>query len=156
MKKSCFLMISVMMSTMLMGCANVNDGNVYGSRQIGSVQTVKFGTITSLRPITLSESDKELPVGAAAGAVLGGVAGYAIGGGNGQKIAAVGGAILGGLLGNAVQGVAGEEQGWEIGVRTDNGQDLAVIQGATEQIGVGTRVRLVESGGRVKVSPING
>ncbi|MND11702.1 Outer membrane lipoprotein SlyB precursor [compost metagenome] len=156
MLKKSMLVSVLMMSAMLVGCASTHDNNVYSSHQIGSVQTVKYGTVTGIRPVTLSDSDKQMPVGAAAGAVLGGVAGYAVGGGSGQKIAAVGGAILGGLLGNAVQTEVGESDGWEIVVRTDNGQDLAVIQGMTERVGVGTRVQLVESGGRVKVSPVGG
>lgn len=155
MNKKKLLVVSVLMSASLFGCANPYAGNVYNSRQIGSVQTVKFGTVTSVRAVTLND-DTDMPVGAAAGAVAGGVLGYALGGGTGQKIATVGGVILGGLAGNAIQGAANQSNGLEIVVRTDNGQDLAVVQGETDGIAVGTRVQMIESGGRVKVSPVGG
>ena len=57
-------------------------------------------TVTRQRPV----QDSNRIAGTAAGAVVGGLLGNQIGGGNGKKIATVAGAIGGGYAGNQVQG----------------------------------------------------
>ncbi|MET0327778.1 MAG: glycine zipper 2TM domain-containing protein [Luteimonas sp.] len=49
--------------------------------------------------------------GTAAGAVIGGLVGNQIGGGNGRKLATVGGAVAGGAIGRNVQGNRQEANG---------------------------------------------
>lgn len=59
-----------------------------GSRdEARRVQTVRMGTIESLRPVKIEGT--KTPIGGGAGAIAGGVAGSAVGGGRGSIVAAV-------------------------------------------------------------------
>ena len=60
-------------------------------------------------------------VGAAAGALLGGVLGHQVGGGNGKTLATIAGAVGGGLAGNAVEQNKNTTAGYEIIVRMEDG-----------------------------------
>jgi len=60
-------------------------------------------------------------VGAAAGALLGGVLGHQVGGGNGKTLATIAGAVGGGLAGNAVEQNKNTTSGYEIIVRMEDG-----------------------------------
>jgi uncharacterized protein YcfJ len=62
-------------------------------------------TITHTKPV----KDKNQIAGTAVGAVLGGVLGHQIGGGDGKKLATAGGAIAGGYAGNKIQENAQEK-----------------------------------------------
>ena len=59
------------------------------------------GVVSELRVQTREEPDKH--VGAVAGAVVGGLAGHAIGDGSGRTVATVLGAVGGGVAGNAIE-----------------------------------------------------
>jgi uncharacterized protein YcfJ len=58
-----------------------------------------------------NSSDPNRIGGTAAGAVIGGLIGNQIGGGNGRKLATVGGAVAGGAIGRNVQGNRQESRG---------------------------------------------
>ncbi len=60
-------------------------------------------------------------VGAAAGALLGGVLGHQVGGGNGKTLATIAGALGGGLAGNAVEQNKNTTSGYEIIVHMEDG-----------------------------------
>ncbi|WP_426211204.1 glycine zipper 2TM domain-containing protein [Massilia sp. TWP1-3-3] len=60
-------------------------------------------------------------VGAAGGAILGGLLGHQIGGGNGKKLATVAGAVGGAVVGNQVEGNMKATTSYEVHVRMDNG-----------------------------------
>ncbi len=60
-------------------------------------------------------------VGAAAGALLGGVLGHQVGGGNGKTLATIAGAVGGGLAGNAVEKNSKTSTQYEVIVRMENG-----------------------------------
>lgn len=60
-------------------------------------------------------------LGAAAGAVLGGVLGHQVGGGNGKTLATIAGAVGGGLAGNAVEKNSKTSSTYEVIVVMDNG-----------------------------------
>ena len=59
------------------------------------------GVVSELRVQTREEPDKH--VGAVAGAVVGGLAGHAIGDGSGRTVATILGAVGGGVAGNAIE-----------------------------------------------------
>ena len=83
----------------LAGCANQSaSSSVYTYGQAQQEQIVRYGTVVSVRSVTI-QNDKSSGVGGISGAALGGVAGSTIGGGKGQILAAIGGALLGGLAG---------------------------------------------------------
>jgi outer membrane lipoprotein SlyB len=94
------------------------------------------------------------PIGAGAGAIVGGVGGSAIGGGRGSIVTAVIGAVAGGLLGSAAEGGLTRAQGVEITVREDDGTMRAYVQEVQENeiFRVGERVRIMTVNGTSRVS----
>jgi len=117
----------VLLAAILAGCASSKSGDVYTRDQARTVHTVKLGVVESVRTVRLEGT--KTPVGTAAGAVVGGVAGSA-----------------------AEEGIT-RKDGIEITVKLDNGTMLAVVQEATaEQFNPGERVRVLEGGGVTRVT----
>ncbi|OYT97551.1 MAG: hypothetical protein CFE49_01305 [Pseudomonas sp. PGPPP3] len=94
------------------------------------------------------------PIGAGAGAVIGGVGGSSIGGGKGSIVAAVIGAVAGGLIGAASEEGLTRTQGVEITVREDDGSMRAYVQEVqpNEIFRVGERVRIMSVNGTSRVA----
>ena len=76
------------------GCASSLSGDVYSRDDARAPQTVRMGTVESVRLVQI-EGTKTV-IGPAAGAAIGGVAGNSVGGGRGSAIAAIVGALAGG------------------------------------------------------------
>ena len=153
MRKSMLLVASfTTMSLLLSGCASNLQGDTYSRDEARRVQTVRMGTIESLRPVKIEGT--KTPIGGGAGAVVGGVAGSAVGGGRGSVVAAVIGAVAGGLLGAATEEGITRTQGVEITVREDDGSMRAYVQAVQENeiFRVGERVRITTVDGTSRVS----
>ncbi|GAC1035991.1 glycine zipper 2TM domain-containing protein [Pseudomonas sp. No.117] len=138
---------------LLAGCASDQSGDVYSRDEARQVQTVRTGTITALRPVTI-EGTKS-PVGAGAGAVVGGIGGSAIGGGRGSFVTAIIGAVAGGLLGAATEEGFTKANGVEVTVKEDDGGTRAYVQAVNkgEIFRVGERVRILTVNGTSRVAP---
>ncbi|MDY7561578.1 glycine zipper 2TM domain-containing protein [Pseudomonas sp. 10B1] len=153
MRKSVLLVASfTAMALTLGGCTSSLTGDSYSRDEARTVQTVRMGTIDSLRPVKIEGT--KTPIGAGAGAVVGGVAGSAIGGGRGSIITAVIGAVAGGLLGSATEEGLTRAQGVEITVREDDGTMRAYVQQVQENeiFRVGERVRIMTVNGTSRVA----
>ncbi|PYD06052.1 hypothetical protein DND90_22510 [Pseudomonas syringae pv. maculicola] len=153
MRKSALLVASfTAMALMLGGCTSNLTGDSYSRDEARTVQTVRMGTIESLRPVKIEGT--KTPIGGVAGAVVGGVDGSAIGGGRGSVVAAVIGAVAGGLLGSATEEGLTRTQGVEITVREDDGSMRAYVQQVQENeiFRVGERVRIMSVNGTSRVS----
>jgi outer membrane lipoprotein SlyB len=153
MRKSVVLVaVFTTMSLLLSGCMSNLSGDSYSRDEARRVQTVRMGTIDSLRPVKIEGS--KTPIGAGAGAVVGGVAGSAIGGGRGSIITAVIGAVAGGLAGSAAEEGLTKTQGVEITVREDDGSMRAYVQAVQENeiFRVGERVRIMTVDGTSRVA----
>ena len=111
------------------GCADNYSGNTYQSNRAGIVQNVSYGTVTNIRQVNIQDDSSNMPIGAVAGAVVGGLLGHTVGGGTGKKLATVGGVVAGGLAGNAIQNQTGKTTGMEVEIRLDNGQTIVVDGG---------------------------
>ena len=107
------------LSMLLTGCASNLTGDSYSRADARKVQTIRMGTIESLRPVKIEGT--KTPIGAGAGTVIGGIAGSTVGGGRGSAVAAVIGAVAGGLAGAAAEEGITRTQGVEITVREDDG-----------------------------------
>lgn len=140
------------LTLILGGCASNLSGDTYTRDEARSVQTVRMGTIESLRPVKIEGT--KTPIGAGAGAVVGGVAGSGVGGGRGSTVAAVIGAVAGGLLGAAAEEGLTRTQGVEITVREDDGTMRAYVQEveANQVFRVGERVRIMTVNGTSRVT----
>jgi len=139
-----------LLSVFLAACASSNSGSVYSREDARKTQTVRTGTVESVRQVKL-EGTKS-PIGTIAGGAVGGIAGSSVGGGKGSTIAAVLGALVGGIAGSAAEEVATRKDALEITVKLDGGGMLAVVQEADEAFSAGQRVRLIENGGTTRVS----
>ena len=154
MRKSIILAATFTAFTMLLtGCASSLSGDTYSRADARKVQTIRLGTIESLRPVRIEGT--KTPIGAGAGAVVGGVAGSTIGGGRGSAVAAVIGAVAGGLAGAAVEEGMTRTQGVEITVREDDGALRAYVQAVepNQVFRVGQRVRITNVNGQSRVAP---
>lgn len=151
MRKS--ILIAVLGATILLtGCASSLTGDTYSRADARQVQTVRMGTIESLRPVRIEGT--KTPIGAGAGAAIGGIAGSTVGGGRGSAVAAVIGAVAGGLAGAAAEEGLTRTQGVEITVYEDDGVMRAYVQAVNpnEIFRVGERVRIVTVNGTSRVS----
>ncbi len=154
MRKSIVLAATFTALTMfLSGCASSLAGDTYSREDARRVQTIRMGTIESLRPVRIEGT--KTPVGAGAGAVIGGIAGSTVGGGRGSAVAAVIGAVAGGLAGAAAEEGMMRTQGVEITVREDDGALRAYVQAVepNQVFRVGQRVRISNVNGQSRVAP---
>lgn len=152
MRKPTLLMTSLAAMLALGGCASSLTGDTYSRDEARAVQTVRMGTIESLRPVKIEGT--KTPIGAGAGAVIGGVGGSGLGGGCGSAVLAVIGAVAGGLLGAAAEEGLTRTQGVEITVREDDGTLRAYVQEVepNEIFRVGERVRIMTVNGTSRVA----
>jgi outer membrane lipoprotein SlyB len=146
-----FAAVLITASTLLLaGCPAGLGGKDYSRDQARTVQEVQMGVVESVREVNI-EGTKS-PVGAGAGAVVGGVAGSTVGGGSGRIITTTVGALLGGLGGAAAEEVVTRQTGLEITVKLDSGRMIAITQAADEEFKVGERVRVLSGGGTTRVT----
>lgn len=133
------------------GCVSGLGSNDYERREARRVYEVKMGVVESVRNVKIEGT--ESGVGTLAGGAVGGIAGSSVGGDRGQAIGAVLGAVAGGIAGAAAEEALTRRPGLEITVRLDSGRIIAVVQEDTgERFAVGDRVRVLESGGQVRVA----
>ena len=77
------------------------------------------GVVESVR--TIEHRPQGSGVGAAGGAILGGLLGNQVGGGHGRQLATVAGAVGGAVAGNQIEGHIKTTHSWQTTVRLDNG-----------------------------------
>ncbi|MBP0591883.1 glycine zipper 2TM domain-containing protein [Paraburkholderia sp. LEh10] len=147
---------AVIVSSLAMtGCAyNSSSADVYTSSQAQREETVRMGTVDSVRAVKISSNNGQPSgIGAVGGGALGAVAGSTIGGGTGSILTGIVGGIAGAVAGNTIENRAAIRDGVEITVRLDNGDMRAITQSATGEIfRAGERVRLLSSGGVTRVT----
>lgn len=134
------------------GCANSYGTGTTSTRSVGQASTVYTGVVTSAREVTI-KPDRSL-IGTATGAVLGGLAGSELGGGDkAQTAGAIGGAVVGGIAGNAAGKAVGTQRGYAYIVRFDNGEVKEIVQGADLYIQPGTPVSAIAGADGWKLIP---
>ncbi|SFN93112.1 glycine zipper 2TM domain-containing protein [Xenorhabdus japonica] len=153
-----FLVGTVVVTT-LSGCADMGalSSDTYSIGQAKQAQTVAYGTILSVRPVTIKGKQAGDPnvLGFIGGAVLGGLLGNTIGGGSGQRLTTAAGAIAGGLAGQGIEGAIDQTKGVELNIRTDNGKNIIVVQKLDRTaFSRGQRVQIANSGSSLTVSPL--
>lgn len=142
MKKILVLLVAASSVLALSGCVVApTSGSVYRPSQTQNEMQVRFGTVESVREVTIQHGQSG--VGTMTGAALGGLAGSNMGNGRGNIAGAVVGAVLGGAIGSSVENNANTKRGLEITVRLENGEFRAITQDADEQFRPGERVRLI-------------
>jgi outer membrane lipoprotein SlyB len=100
------------------------------------------GVVQSVREIhTRAEGSG---MGAAGGAVVGGLLGNQIGGGSGRQLATIAGAIGGAVAGNQIEGNVSASRSYDITVQLDNGATRTIRQSAQPRWRAGDQVRIVD------------
>ena len=150
MKKLAGIAVALAAVTVLSACAPGQGANTYSRSQARTEQSVRMGTVESVRNVRLEGT--RTPIGTIAGGAVGGVAGSAIGGGRGSTIGAILGAVAGGVAGSAIEEGATRKDGVEITIRLDNGNIIAITQEADETFRPGDRVRILSGGGTSRVT----
>lgn len=138
----------------LVGCAQPGlGGGNYTRGQVRGEQTVRVGTVESVRDVTIDARDTG--TGTLAGAAIGGVAGSTVGGGHrANTVGAIAGAVVGGIIGNAVEKNNNDRRGVEVTVRLEGGKLIAITQEKDEEFRIGDRVRILSGQGTTRVSRI--
>ncbi|MDE1183254.1 glycine zipper 2TM domain-containing protein [Paraburkholderia sp.] len=151
-----FVVAALVVSSLAMsGCAyNSSSADVYTASQAQREETVRMGTVDSVRAVKISTNNGQPSgLGAIGGGALGAVAGSALGGGRGSIVTGIIGGLAGAIAGNSIENGAANRDGLEITVRLDNGDLRAITQSATGEIfRAGDRVRLLSSGGVTRVT----
>lgn len=124
-------------------CSVMPSSTTYTTAQAGTLQEVKYGTVTGLRNVVIREDNAE--TGKVAGGVIGGVAGNDIGEGKGQVIGSVAGAVIGGTVGMALDRSIQSKPGIEITVRLEDNRNIAIAQLADEPFMIGDQVKVLTS-----------
>jgi outer membrane lipoprotein SlyB len=99
------------------------------------------GNVESVREINTRAEGSGL--GAAGGAVLGGLLGNQVGSGHGRQLATVAGAVGGAVMGNQVEGNMKATHSYEIRVRLDDGSSRTFNQQSVPGWNEGDRVKVV-------------
>lgn len=133
-----FAVVGLIIGTLfLTGCSDFS-GDQYTASQVKSIQNVSYGTIVGIRDVKarVNQGTTGTGIGAAGGAVAGGLIGNALGGESlvGAGIGVLGGAVAGRLIGNRNVKVK------EYTVRLDNGNTVAVTQGEPPVLDLNQRV----------------
>ena len=144
--------LALAFALLLQGCASSLTGESYSRQEARRTQQVQYAWVESVTPVII-EGRTDSPLGAGAGAIIGGIAGSEVGGGKGKSIATVVGAVAGGIIGNKVEANATRKQGQEITLSLENGQMISVVQEVDNNgfFQPGERVRVLRQGGTSRV-----
>jgi outer membrane lipoprotein SlyB len=105
------------------------------------------GVVESIREINTRGDGSGL--GAAGGAVVGGLLGNQVGGGRGKEAMTVVGAIGGAFAGNQIEKQARGSRSYETTVRMNNGSSRTIAQAAQPEWRDGDRVKIVDGAVRM-------
>lgn len=99
------------------------------------------GVVESVREVDVKGQGSGL--GAAGGAVVGGVLGHQVGGGRGNDVMTAVGAVGGAVAGNEVEKRVKSSKSYEITVRFDDGSSRAISEANAPSWSAGDKVRVV-------------
>ena len=152
--KRLFVFGAVVASATIVGCAQPGlGGGNYTRSQVRGEQTVRVGTVESVRDVVIDARDTG--TGTLAGAAIGGVAGSTVGGGSrANAVGAIAGAVVGGIIGNAVEKSNNDRRGVEVTVRLEGGKLIAITQEKDEEFRAGDRVHILSGQGTTRVTRI--
>ncbi|MDO4410499.1 MAG: hypothetical protein Q4C05_04385 [Akkermansia sp.] len=130
-------------------CTNFTNASTYNRNELGSTQSVVYGTVTAIESARVQSSTTG--AGAAVGAVAGGLTGAVMGGGSAKYATAAGGTIIGAGIGSFLDQQFNQGAAQVITVQLDKGKQvkgsnkIAVVQGVdpSNPISIGQRVRVL-------------
>lgn len=152
---ACLMTACMVMPLWLSGCAPKVGGSDYNAGTVRTAQSVNYGTVQAVRVVHI-ENDESLgtTLGTVGGGVVGGVLGSLVGGGRGRTLATVGGAVLGAAAGYGGGKALSGQDGYEIDVKMDSGEIIAITQGTDLTFTAGQRVKVVSGSGVTRAVPL--
>ena len=103
------------------------------------ILATQFGTVVDVQAVTIR--GKKNQSAAAAGAIIGGLAGNLVEDGKYREILIATGAILGGVVGYYEPVAIGEHNGFQYVVDiNDSDEDISIVQSGDDQIPIGSKV----------------
>jgi outer membrane lipoprotein SlyB len=156
MNKSFILLpLAVIASVALSACTTPGvGGSDYTYRQVRGEQSVRLGTVESIRKVRIQAGEPGA-VGILGGGIAGAAVGSTMGRGTGNSAATALGALAGAVAGEAIESKNAEQEGIELTIRLDSGYVIAVTQGMDEQFRVGDRVQVLGGAGATRVTRLD-
>jgi outer membrane lipoprotein SlyB len=149
------LVAVLLLALLVAGCATPSlSGGTYARHEARQLMHALEGEVVMVNPVAVEGTDSG--IGTAGGAGIGYAAGRSVGHGWGSRVAGAAGAVGGAVAGQAIERQVTAEQGLEITVRLDNGDVIAVVQGADIVFRPGERVRVLSGGGSTRVLRLHG
>lgn len=145
MRRLLFLPLIIIVAGLLNACAPDISALSYTTNQTGEAASTARGVVIAATPVKVSGS-RTNGIGTLAGAVAGGVAGSAIGGGTRANIlGGLGGAVAGGMIGNYAEDKLSTQTGMQYQVKLRNNKIITVTQGMNPAFNVHQRVFVIFS-----------
>lgn len=142
------------LATFLTGCASSTTWDIGAdSKQRSEVLgmgAVHQGVIVQARSVRIEPNNQY--VSASLGGLIGAALGNRVSSNSGRGVATAVGSVFGAVVGNAVGGSMGGVAAQELLVRLENGTLISVTQ-AESRLSPGQPVFLVQSGGKIRVTP---
>lgn len=113
------------------GCQTPMSGSSYERGETRKMQTVYYGTVVSVKEVTIQGQPGA--VGTITGAAAGAAVGQSIGEGMGKTAATIIGGAAGAVAGGAIEKKLTTKIGLEITVKLEDGRTVAVIQEKTPE-----------------------
>jgi outer membrane lipoprotein SlyB len=135
------------------GCTFPSGHRPVSRSQVGQMQTVELGTVTSARVVEIEGEKSQL--GLIGGGVVGAAAAKPSPGdsGRGGALVQAAGTVAGAVVGQAVEEVATRQTAQEIKVRLDDGRFVVVTQETSGGLFQdGDRVHVLHGGGGARVT----
>ncbi|NNF52092.1 MAG: hypothetical protein HKN59_06610 [Gammaproteobacteria bacterium] len=143
--KLCALALLVLMA----GCASNSSPDVYGPREAKRAYKVYDATVVEMRVVKIEGQSTR--VGTLGGAWIGSTAARSAGDGRGSRVLGAVGGVAGAIIGRSAERELTADEGLEIILDLDNGETVAVVQGADVDFEVGERVRVLRDRGSARV-----
>ena len=137
--KRVILISSVTIMLLFSACAT-NNGPEYNGNTYQEIKSYEIGTVTSVRPVVISDNGTGTFLGAIVGTVLGSI----VGEGSGNTLATLAGGLGGAYAGDQI----GKANASELSVRLDNGNHVVVVVKGKGFL-VGDRIKIIKDGNRV-------
>ena len=150
-------LLTLVFTAMLAGCAGTSGPSSFTPDEAMSVGQVTGATVLEIRPVVIRPNSQTLSAGSLSGAVVGGIAGSAVGEGRGQALMTVGGVILGSILGRKAENAASTRNALQVILKTDDGRTISVVQPLGVKLRPGELVWVTRyntrDGGRYRIEP---
>jgi len=156
MKKAIGIIVLKLVTIFLLvsSCATTDPTKVSGE-DAQKILATKFGTIVDVQAVSIT--GKKSDIGAAAGAIIGGLAGNLVEDGKYREILIATGAIVGGVVGYYAPVKLGEHNGFQYVISIDDKtRPVTLIQGAIDKkdkgFEIGQRVTIIYSD-KIRILP---